>query len=186
MSKKIVDKSSILLGMGDVFVLDAAAGNYSSNTAISTNSNLLGRMEGVRIYSKRDLTITKQLVNGLIYDDEVIVNGAEFYLEFNIYEQTAKTQAALFGGALTDTSIALGSMMNSPKKLRFEVKFKFPTATRYLWYIFPKCVSVSEFDFGPTNTEGYKSKGVFKALPATNEHAIWHTSTTACFHSYII
>lgn len=186
MSKKIVDKSSILLGMGDVFVLDAAAGNYSSNTAVSTNSNLLGRMENVRIYSKRDLTTTKQIVNGLIHDDDIIVNGVEFYLEFSIYEHNTKTQAALFGGALTDTVLALGSMMNSPKKLRFEVKFKFPTANKFMWYVFPRCVSVSEFDFGPTNTEGYKSKGIFKALPATVEHDIWYTSTTPCFHSYII
>ena len=186
MSKKIVDKSSILLGMGDVFVLDAAAGNYSSNTAISTNSNLLGRMEGVRIYSKRDLTVTKQLVNGLVHDDDVIVEGSEFFLEFNIYEQTTKTQAALFGGALVDISTALGAILNTPKKLRFEVKFTYPSKTKFMWYIFPRCVSVSELDFGPTNTEGFTNKGIFRALPATVEHAIWYTSTTPCFHNYII
>lgn len=186
MSKTIVDKSSILLGMGDVFVLDAASGNYSSNTAISTNSNLLGKMENVRIYSKRDLIVTKQIVNGLIHDDSVIVNGSEFFLEFNIYEQSAKTQAALFGGALVDTSTALGAILKTPKKLRFEVKFTYPVGTKFMWYIFPKCISVSELDFGPTNTEGYKSKGIFRALPATNEHAIWYSSTTPCFHNYII
>ena len=186
MSKTIVDKSSILLGMGEVFVLDAASGNYISNTAVSTNYNLLGKMENVRIYSKRDLTLTKQIVNGLLHDDEVIVNGVEFYLEFNIYEQSAKTQAALFGGALIDTTTALGAILNTPKKLRFEVKFTFPIGNRFMWYIFPKCISVSELDFGPTNTEGYKSKGIFKALPATNEHAIWYSSTTPCFHNYII
>ena len=53
MSKRFVDRSSVLLGMGDVFVLDAASGNYSSNTAVSTKTNLLGKMENVRIYSKR-------------------------------------------------------------------------------------------------------------------------------------
>ena len=186
MSKKIVDKSSILLGMGDVFVLDAASGNYSSNTAISTNANLLGRMENVRIYSKRELTKTKQIVNGLIHDDEIIVEGAEFFLEFNIYEQTTKTQAALFGGALVDISTAMGAILNTPKKLRFEVKFTYPTGNKFMWYIFPRCVSMSELDFGPGNTEGFTSKGIFAALPATNEHAIWYTSTTPCFHNYII
>ena len=186
MSKKIVDKSSILLGMGDVFVLDAASGNYSSNTAVSTNSNLLGRMENVRIYSKRELTKTKQIVNGLIHDDEIIVEGAEFFLEFNIYEQTTKTQAALFGGALVDISTAMGAILNTPKKLRFEVKFTYPTGNKFMWYIFPRCVSMSELDFGPGNTEGFTSKGIFAALPATNEHAIWYTSTTPCFHNYII
>jgi hypothetical protein len=186
MSKKIIDKSSILLGMGDVYVLDAAAGNYSSNTSISTNSNLLGRMENVRIYSKRDITVTKQIVNGLIHDDDAIVEGAEFFLEFNLYEHTTKTQAALFGGALVDISTALGAILNSPKKLRFEVKFTFPIGNKYMWYIFPRCISTSELDFGPTNTEGHKMKGLFRALPATNEHAIWYTSTTPCFHNYII
>lgn len=186
MSKIFVDKSSILLGIGDVFVLDAASGNYSSNTAISTNANLLGRMEGVRIYSKRDLTVTKQLVNGLVHDDEVIVEGSEFFLEFNIYEQTTKTQAALFGGALVDISTAMGAILNSPKKLRFEVKFTYPSNTKFMWYIFPRCVSVSELDFAPTNREGYSGKGLFRALPATNEHAIWFSSTTPCFHNYII
>ena len=186
MSKRFVDRSSVLLGMGDVFVLDAATANYSSNTAISTSANLLGKMENVRIYSKRDLRITKQLVNGIVHDDEVLIEGVEFLLEFNIYEHNAKTQAALFGGGLTDTSIALGSMMNSPKKLRFEIKFTYPIGTQFMWYILPKCVSVSEFDFGPTNTEGFTNKGIFRALPATNENAIWYTSTTPCFHNYIV
>ena len=186
MSKRFVDRSSVLLGMGDVFVLDAASGNYSSNTAVSTKTNLLGKMENVRIYSKRDISVTKQLVNGIVHDDEVLVEGVEFFLEFNIYEHNSKTQAALFGGALTDTALALGSMVNSPKKLRFEVKFTFPISTKYMWYVFPKCVSISDFDFGPTNTEGYKAKGLFKALPATNEHAIWYSSTTPCFNNYII
>lgn len=186
MSKKIVDRSSILLGMGDVFVLDAVAGNYSSNTAISTNANLLSKMDGVRVYSKKNSTVTKQIVNGIVHDDEVILNGIEFYLEFSAYEHNAKTQAALFGGALTDISIALGTIMNTPKKLRFEVRFKFPLSDKFMWFIFPRCVAASELDFNPSNTQGYTSKGLFMALPATQEHAIWYTTTTPCFHNYIV
>lgn len=186
MSKKIVDRTSILLGMGDVFVLDAAAGNFSSNTAVATDSNLLGKMENVKIYSKKEMTITKQIVNGIKHDDDALIEGIEFFLEFNIYEHTTKTQAAIFGGALVDVSTAMGAIMNSPKKLRFEVKFTYPTGNKFMWYVFPRCISMSELDFSPTNTEGHTMKGIFRALPATVEHSIWYGSTTPCFHNYIV
>jgi hypothetical protein len=186
MSNKVVDRSSILLGMGDVFVLDAASGNYSSNTAISMKTNLLGKMENVRIHSKKTQRVTKQIVNGIVHDDEPVLEGIEFYLEFELLEHNAKTQAAVFGGALTDTALALGSLMKSPKKLRFEVKFTYPIGTKYMWYIFPRCASVSELDFSPTNSDGHKMKAVFRVLPATVENAIWYTTTTPCFHNYIV
>lgn len=186
MSNKVISKESILLGMGEVFVLDAVAGNYSSNTAISTKSNLLGKMSNVKIYSKKDLTKTKQIVNGIVHSDGVLLEGIEFFLEFSIYEHNAKTQAALFGGALTDTSVALGAIMKSPKSLRFEVKFKYPVDGKLMWYIFPKCVSLSELDFDPSNSDGFTNKGVFMALPATVENAIWYETSTPCFHNYIV
>lgn len=186
MSNKVISKESILLGMGEVFVLDAAAGNYSSNTAISTKANLLGKMENVRIYSKKDSRVTKQLINGIVHDDEPILEGIEFFLEFEILEFNAKTQAAIFGGALTDISSAMSAIMKSPKKLRFEVKFTYPIGTKFMWYIFPRCVSTSELDFSPANTEGHKMKGTFRVLPATVENAIWYTTSTPCFHNYIL
>lgn len=186
MSKIVVDKSSILLGMGDVFVLDAAAENYNSITALTTEYNLLGKMENVRIYSKKDQRVTKQIVNGIVYDDEPVLEGIEFYLEFELLEHSAKTQAAVFGGALTDTAAALGALLKTPKKLRFEVKFTYPIGIRYMWYVFPKCASVSELDFSPTNTEGHKMKAIFRILPATSENAIWYTATTPSFHNYIV
>ena len=186
MSKKFVDRSSVLLGMGDVFVLDAASENYSSNTAISTKTNLLGKMENVRIYSKTDKRVTKQIVNGIIHDDEVLIEGVEMFLEFELLEHNSKTQAAVFGGALVDTADAMSSLLKSPKKLRFEVKFTYPIGTKYMWYIFPRCASVSELDFSPTNSEGHKMKAIFRMLPATVENAIWYTTSTPCFHNYII
>lgn len=186
MSNTIIDRSSVLLGMGDVFVLDAVSGNYSSSTAVSTKSDLLGRMENVRIYSKRELKKTKKLVNGLVHDDNVFIEGVEFYLEFNIYEHNAKTQAALFGGGLTETAVALGAIMATPKKLRFEVRFTYPIGNAYMWYIFPKCVATSELDFSPGNSQGFTNKGVFTALPAVDENGIWYDTTTHCFNNYIV
>lgn len=186
MSNTIIDRSSVLLGMGDVFVLDAVSGNYSSSTAVSTKSDLLGRMENVRIYSKKTSTITKQLINGVIHDDDEIIHGIEFFLDFNLYEHSEKTHAALFGGGLTETSVALGAIMNTPKKLRFEVKFTFPIGDKVLWFVFPRCISTSELDFSPNNKEGFAPKGSFKVLPATMENAIWYSTTTPCFNSYIL
>lgn len=186
MSKTIVDKSSILLGMGDVFVMDAATANYSNHESIATKANLLCRMDNVRLYTKKKSTITKQLVNGIVMDDEIYTEEMEFFIEFGAYEHNAKTQSVLFGGSLTDVALALGSMMRSPKNMRFEIKFTFPIGNKFMWYIFPKCKSVSDFDFSPGNTEGFQNKGVFRALPAVNENAIWYETTTPAFHNYII
>lgn len=186
MSNVIVSKESILLGNGDVFVLDAASGNYSSNVSVGSSSDLLGRMSNVRIFSKQKTTRKKQIVNGIIMDEDLILNEIEFGLEFSSYEHNAKTQAALFGGALTDVSIALGAILREKKKLRFEIKFTYPIGNKFMWYIFPKCVADSELDFSPGNTEGFTNKGSFIALPAVNEHAIWYETTTPSFHNYIV
>lgn len=186
MSKTIIDKSSILLGSGDVYVLDASSGNYGNHQTIATKANLLSRMDNVRIHIKKTNTVTKTLVEGIVMDDEVFTDKMEFFLEFNAYEHNNKTQAVLFGGALTDISLALGSLMINPKNLRFEVKFTFPVGNKSMWYILPKCKSVSDFDFSPSSTEGFTNKGIFRALPAVNENAIWYTTTTPCFNSYIV
>jgi hypothetical protein len=186
MSKTIVDRSAVLLGSGDVYVLDAASGNYGNHEAISTKANLLCRMDNVRIHIKKKDTITKQIINGMVMDDEVFTHQMEFFFEFTAYEHNAKTQAVLFGGALTDVSLALGTLMIKPKNLRFEVKFTYPLGNKFMWYILPKCQAVSDFEFSPGNTEGFTTKGVFRALPAVTENAIWYTTATPCFHSYII
>ena len=185
MSKTIIDRSSILLGSGDVYVLDASSGNYGNHQAISTKDNLLCRMDNVRIHIKKTDTITKTLVNGMVMDDEIFTNKMEFFFEFNAYEHTLKTQAVIFGGALTDAAQGLATLMIRPKNLRFEVKFTYPDKSKALWYILPKCKSVSDFDFSPGNTDGATMKAIFRALPAVNENAIWYTTTTPCFNSYI-
>ena len=186
MSKTIIDRSSILLGSGDVFVIDAVSGNYSSNMSIATKTDLLCRMDNVRLYTKSKHTITKQVINGIVMDDEIFTTEMEFFIEFGAYEHNIKTQSVLFGGGVTDVSLALGSMMASRKNLRFEVKFTFPLDNKFMWYIFPKCKSVSDFDFSPGNTEGFQNKGVFRALPAVNENAIWYETSTPAFHNYIV
>ena len=186
MSKTIIDKSSILLGMGEVFVIDAATANYSNHESITTKNDLLCRMENIRINIKKTDVITKKIVNGIVMDDEIFTNKMEFFLEFEAYEHNAKTQSVLFGGSVTDVSLALSSLMLTPKNLRFEVKFTFPVGNKFMWYVLPKCKAVSDFDFSPGNTEGFKNKGVFRALPAVTESAIWYTTTTPCFHNYII
>lgn len=186
MSKTIIDKSSVLLGSGDVYVLDAVSGNYGNHEAISTKSNLLCKMDNVRIHIKKKDTITKQIINGMVMDDEIFTHEMEFFLEFTAWEHNAKTQSVLFGGGVTDVSLALSSLMLTPKNLRFEIKFTYPLGNKFMWYILPKCKAVSDFDFSPGNTEGFANKGVFRALPAVNENAIWYTTTTPCFHNYIV
>lgn len=186
MSRVIIDRSSVLLGMGDVYVLDASSSNYGNKESVSTKANLLSRMDNVRLYIKKTNTETKTLIEGIVFDDEIFTEKMEFFLEFEIYEHNAKTQTVLFGGGLTDVATALGSLMLTPKNLRFEVKFKFPIGNKVMWYILPKCKSVSDFDFGPSNTEGFTMKGTFKALPAVNDHAIWYSTTTPCFNNYTV
>ncbi|MDY0189088.1 MAG: hypothetical protein RBR16_14325 [Syntrophus sp. (in: bacteria)] len=186
MSKTIIDRSSILLGSGDVFVVDALSANYSNKESATTKANLLCRMDGIKIYTKTKNTITKQLVNGIVMDDDIFTTEMEFFLEFGAYEHNAKTQSVLFGGGVTDVSLALGSMMASRKNLRFEVKFTYPIGDKFMWYIFPKCKSVSDFEFNPGDNEGFKSKGIFRALPAVNENVIWYEATTPAFNNYIV
>ena len=186
MSKTVIDRSSILLGSGDVFVVDALSANYSNKESVTTKANLLCRMDNVRIHTKKKDTITKQIINGMVMDDEIFTHEMEFFLEFSAYEHNAKTQSVLFGGGVTDVSLALASMMLAPKNLRFEIKFTYPLGNKFMWYILPKCKAVSDFDFSPGNTEGFTNKGIFRALPAVNENAIWYTTTTPCFHNYIV
>ena len=59
MSKSIISKESIMLGSGNVYFLDASAGNYVSSTSVATKANLLSRMDNVRVNIKKDLLITK-------------------------------------------------------------------------------------------------------------------------------
>ena len=186
MSKTIIDKSSVLLGSGDVYVLDAVFGNYGNHESISTKADLLCRMDNVRIHIKKKDTITKKLINGMVMDDQVFTHQMEFFLEFSAYEHNTKTQAVLFGGGVTDVALALSSLMIRPKNLRFEIKFRFPVDGKLMWYILPKCKAVSDFDFSPGNTEGFTNKGIFRALPAVDENAIWYETTTPCFHNYIV
>jgi len=186
MSKIVIDRSSILLGSGDVYVVDSTTTNFASMVATTNKANLLCKMDKVRIYVKKTDTITKKLVDGIVMDDEIYTNKMEFFFEFVAYEHTTKTQAVMFGGGVTDLSTALGCLMLRPKNLRFEIKFKFPLASKYMWYILPKCRAVSEFDFSPENDQGFTMKGTFRALPAINDNAIWYTATTPCFHNYIV
>ena len=185
MSKSIISKESIMLGSGNVYFLDAGVGNYATSTSMTTKENLLSRMDNVRINIKKDLLITKQMVNGLVLDKDAHVKGYEIFLEFDYYEYNAKNLSSFLGGATTDVSTILNQFKSSPKKMRIEVEFKFPAGGKTLWYIFPKCISVSDLDFAPSNTEGATNRGSFRALPATDESVIWYQTSTYSFNSYI-
>lgn len=182
MSNRIVDKNSILLGMGDVYVAQAVPNNYSETDPICTEADLFSRMKDVRIYSKKDLHTTKAPVNGILYTDDVYLVGIDLFLEFSVYEHNARTQATIFGGNITDVTNAMSSIIQHPTPLRFEVCFTFPVAGNKLWYIFPKCISITDLDFAPSETEGFTSRGAFHILPAVQEHAVWYSTPTPCFN----
>jgi hypothetical protein len=184
MSNKFVSKESVLLGMGDVYVAQADPANYSEINPILTSANLFSRMKDVRIYSKKDLHITKSPVNGILYTDEVLLTGIEMFLEFSIYEHNARTQASIFGGNLTDLTNAMSSIIANPLPFRFEVCFTFPINKKKMWYVFPKCISITDLDFAPTEAEGFTSRGVFQLVPAVSNNAVWYSASTPIFNVY--
>ena len=181
-SNRILDKQSIMLGSGEVFFMDATVSNYGTITPVSAVSNLLSRMENIKINVKRTFYSPKESVNGILQPGEPRLTEVDQSLEFLYYEQNQKTHTVIFGGKTTDVGKALYYLTRQPNPMRIEIKFTYPISKAALWYIFPKCYSMSELSFGPSNTEGFTDKGLFRIKEAGTENAIWYTATTPSFN----
>ena len=181
-SNRIIDKNSLLLGSGEVFFLDASASNYGMITPLATTTNLLSRMDNIKINVKRTFYVPKEAEQDVIVDGKPSPIAVAQSLEFLYYEHNQKTQTVFFGGKTTDVGKALYYLMRAPNPLRIEVKFTYPITKAALWYIFPKCYSMSELSFGPSNSEGFTDKGVFSIQSAAKENSVWYTTTTPCFN----
>lgn len=187
MSNVIKDKTRIILGIGEVFFVDASSSNYSSTTSVCTETNLVSKMANVRLYAKKDVNLTKRLVDGIIQDDGISVISSEFFVELAFYEYSDIANQIMYGDKiLASTLPVFGGILKEPSPIRIEIKFKFPAGNKFWWYVFPKCLSITDFDFAPGNSEGFTTKTVFRAMPCVDENYAWYSTSTPSFHSYMV
>ena len=187
MSNYIKDKTKVMLGMGEVYFVDASSSNYSSITSVCTSTNLVSKMANVRLYSKKDSKLSKRLVDGIIQDDELDVIGSEFFVELGFYEYSDIANRIMYGDKIVGSTLPMmGGILKKPAPIRIEVRFKFPAGNNYWWYVFPKCNSITDLDFSPGNSEGFSTKTLFRALPCVDENYAWYSTSTPSFHSYMV
>ena len=187
MSNFIKDKTKVMLGMGEVYFMDASSSNYPSITSVCGSSNLVSKMANVRMYSKKDVKLSKKLVDGIIQDDRLSIVGSEFFVELGFYEYSDTANKIMYGDKIIGSTLSLvGGILKSPAPIRIEVRFKVPAGNNYWWYIFPKCNSITDLDFSPGNSEGFSTKTLFRALPCADENAAWYSTSTPSFNSYMV
>ena len=187
MSNIIKDKTRVLLGMGEVYFIDASSSNYSSITSVCTSSNLVSKMANARIYSKKEIRTTRRLVDGLLQDDDIGIISAEFFIELGFYEYSDIANKVMYGDKIIGSTLpTVGGILKDPSPIRIEVRFKFPAGNNYWWYVFPKCKSITDLDFSPGNSEGFATKVTFRAMPCVDENYAWYSTSTPSFHSYMV
>jgi hypothetical protein len=172
MTSRLVNRDSVALGTGELYLADSAT-HIASTTRVLSGTDYFGAKTEVSVKVNREFAKNYEPSGNILMLMDHILTRLEVTIDIVFVEIYNKTLSFAMGGVGTDTDF-FGPMLVKPVYSRAELVFTYPNKTNQMIIILPRVQIVNtDFDLTFQSEDSMKSPLTVKALRTTDSH--WST-----------
>ena len=172
MTSRLVNKDSVALGTGELYLADSTT-HIASTTSVLSGTSYFGAKTDVSVKVSREFAKSYEPSGNILMLMDHILTRLDLSIDIIFVEIYNKTLSWAMGGAGTDADF-FAPMIVKPVYLRAELIFTYPNKVNQMQIILPRVQIVNtDFDLTFQSEDSMKSPLMVKALRTT--HASWST-----------